>query len=69
MIQGGDFTMGNGEACFGIMHVARLAYEFASLGTGGESIYGEKFADEAFSVNHTKPFLLSMVCLLSLFPA
>ena len=32
-------------------------------GTGGESIYGEKFEDEAFSVNHTKPFLLSMVRL------
>ncbi len=30
-------------------------------GTGGESIYGEKFEDEAFPVKHTKPFLLSMV--------
>jgi len=29
-------------------------------GTGGESIYGEKFEDEAFPVNHTKSFLLSM---------
>jgi len=29
-------------------------------GTGGESIYGEKFEDEGFPVNHTKPFLLSM---------
>jgi cyclophilin family peptidyl-prolyl cis-trans isomerase len=29
-------------------------------GTGGKSIYGEKFEDEAFPVNHTKPFLLSM---------
>jgi peptidyl-prolyl isomerase D len=26
-----------------------------------ESIYGEKFEDEAFPVKHTKPFLLSMV--------
>ncbi|KAF8452598.1 cyclophilin-like domain-containing protein [Boletus edulis BED1] len=32
----------------------------AGNGTGGESIYGEKFADEAFPVNHNRPFLLSM---------
>lgn len=29
-------------------------------GTGGESIYGEKFADEAFKERHTVPGLLSM---------
>lgn len=32
----------------------------AGNGSGGESIYGEKFEDENFELKHTKPFLLSM---------
>ena len=32
----------------------------AGNGTGGESLYGAKFADENFKIKHTVPGLLSM---------
>jgi peptidyl-prolyl isomerase D len=59
MCQGGDFTAGNGAFQFSSLN-RFFVVEGSLLGTGGESIYGEKFEDEGFPVKHTKPFLLSM---------
>ena len=60
MIQGGDFTAGNGLFFFPSRSSSASSLA-RNVGTGGESIYGEKFEDEAFPMKHTRPFFLSMV--------
>ena len=42
--------------------VSSKIFEIPSLKScqGGESIYGNKFADENFTLRHDRPFLLSM---------
>lgn len=51
MIQGGDFTSGDGRG-------GKTDTLMSSI--QGKSIYGNKFADENFTLKHTKPGLLSM---------
>merc|ERR1711879_787581 len=52
--------MGNAEY-MGIQDFMCQGGDFtAGNGTGGESIYGAKFADENFTLKHTGPGILSM---------
>jgi peptidylprolyl isomerase len=59
MLQGGDFTRGNVSDLMSAT-ILENRQTNAAQGTGGKSIYGEKFADENFKLRHQKPFLLSM---------
>lgn len=61
---GSSLASRRGNATWGLrMHCVGQVADICSIllqGTGGKSIYGEKFEDESFEIKHDQPYLLSM---------
>lgn len=60
MIQGGDFTRGDGTGGKSSMHIYSHRNNWDSIANKVNSVYGDRFPDENFKLKHSKKGLLSM---------